>query len=331
MALSGARSSCVTEAKNSSFARLASTASSRASRSRASSAGLGALPVVDVGRRADPLDHGPLPVVPGHGARQEPPERAVAPPQPALDLEGVAVARGPVAAAAEAPQVVGVQGRPEPAADRAIGRHAGVLGEAPVDVGDAAVGRLGPHDLGGRVGQKVVLALAVGEVARAQDRRVPPHLFARLVQLEKDHDLRPERVGVEGLRDEVDRPELVGALDAARGGGAGGDEEHGRLRPPLARAQPGERLEPVDAGHLHVEHDEGELVGREPRQRLFARRRVHDAGLERREQRLEREQVRRLVVDEQGARSPDGRRDRQAGDVIGSRKPGSRTGYHGVW
>ena len=58
-------------------------------------------------------------------------------------------------------------------------------------------------------------------------------------------------------------------------------------------------LEAVHARHLHVEQDHGVLVVEQASQRLFARLDADELLAERIEDRLEREEVLRPVVDEQ--------------------------------
>ena len=66
-------------------------------------------------------------------------------------------------------------------------------------------------------------------------------------------DGEQEAVGVERLLQEVERPAL-GGLD--RGGDRAVPRDHHDLRPGIEIAEAGERLEAVEAGHLHVEEDE---------------------------------------------------------------------------
>jgi hypothetical protein len=61
-------------------------------------------------------------------------------------------------------------------------------------------------------------------------------------------------------------------------------------------------LEPVHAGHLHIEEDHGELVAEQRLEGLLATARPHQVLVERAQDGFEREEVLRPVVDEQDLR-----------------------------
>ena len=61
-----------------------------------------------------------------------------------------------------------------------------------------------------------------------------------------------ELVGVEGLLEEVECAP-AGRLDRGRDGAVARDHHHGRRR--IQLAQPAQGVEPIEAGHLHVEQD----------------------------------------------------------------------------
>jgi hypothetical protein len=66
-------------------------------------------------------------------------------------------------------------------------------------------------------------------------------------------------------------------------------------------AQHRRHLEAVQAGHLHVEQDQRELLLEQPPQRLRTRLGMHQALAERLEDRLQRHEICRAVVDQEDA------------------------------
>ena len=128
---------------------------------------------------------------------------------------------------------------------------------------------------------------------------------ARLAARRRNRVERPEELGLdEGLDHEVDRPALEGAhrhVDV----GLPGHDDHRDARGGLVEAR--QRLEAVDARHLHVEQDDvGPRRARarpraEQRQRGLARIGRGDAVPLAAEQPLEDAEDRRLVVDREDA------------------------------
>jgi len=62
------------------------------------------------------------------------------------------------------------------------------------------------------------------------------------------------------------------------------------------------RLQPVHAGHRHVQQDHREVVGEQRLERLLARTRPHQLVVEDAEDRLQRQEVLRAVVDQEDLR-----------------------------
>ena len=62
--------------------------------------------------------------------------------------------------------------------------------------------------------------------------------------------------------------------------------------------QPG-GLKPVHAVHLHVQQDDGKVMGEQPPQGVFTRRGLHQVVTEVCEHRFQRQQVGGLIVDQQ--------------------------------
>lgn len=79
-------------------------------------------------------------------------------------------------------------------------------------------------------------------------------------------------------------------------GVVGGEEDDRDLRRPLPLLDAGRRLEPVHAGHLHVEEDEGHLLHEEVLERLLPGAGPQDGVAERLEHRLQGDQVLGPVV-----------------------------------
>ena len=76
-------------------------------------------------------------------------------------------------------------------------------------------------------------------------------------------------------------------------------EDHRRGARLLALPGDGGGLKAVEAGHHHVEEDHGEVLVQEALERLLARLRADHAVSERRQDGLERQEIRRVVVDDQ--------------------------------
>ena len=122
------------------------------------------------------------------------------------------------------------------------------------------------------------------------------------VQVNEDRDLRAQHPGVERLGDVVDGPRRVAAKGELGLRARCGQEDDRRVRRAAALLDLRGGLEAVHAGHDHVEQDDRELV----RDRRF------DGGLtgpgedkflvQRRQDRLKREQVLAAIIDKQDLR-----------------------------
>ena len=117
-------------------------------------------------------------------------------------------------------------------------------------------------------------------------------------QLDEHLHLRAEDGRLERLGDVVDRADGVALEDVFVVLADRREEDDRNELAALARLDQLRRLEAVHAGHLHVEQNHREVALEQAAQRVLARRRAHEALPERLENRLEREQVLRAVVDE---------------------------------
>ena len=256
---------------------------------------LGELAVLDVGRRADPAV----------GGRQRPAEEpAVGPvghPDPVLGVERRPRPAGLVPGCTRRGRILGVD---EVLPDgRLVARQPGQLVPALVPVGDDAVGVGGPDDLRHRIRERAVAHLALvlgrGELLLGEERVPPPDLDRLLPELDEDGDLGAEDQRVERLHQVVDGAGAVAAEDVLGVLRDRGQEEDRDVLRPLPLLDQLGGLEAVHPRHLDVEQDRRELVVQQPPQRLLARRGADEIGVERLEDRLEREQVLGPVVDQQ--------------------------------
>jgi len=165
----------------------------------------------------------------------------------------------------------------------------------------------GPHDLRNGVREILVLARApllqlVELTLAAEAERLVLGAHDRVLPRELDERgyLRAKDVRIIWLEEIVDCADVVAASDVARVLADRGEEDDrhvARARPP-AKERGG--LETVHLRHLHVEQDDGELHLQRVLQRLDPGRRADDVHvLERLEDRLQRQEVRRLVVDDE--------------------------------
>jgi len=118
-------------------------------------------------------------------------------------------------------------------------------------------------------------------------------------QVAEDRHLRLEHQRVERLEDVVHRTRLVAARDVVHVGGQRREEDDRSVSRALAPADQRGRLEAVHSRHLDVEEDRRELVGQHRAQRLLPRAGTGDLRAERREDRLQCEEVPGVVVDDQ--------------------------------
>jgi hypothetical protein len=130
----------------------------------------------------------------------------------------------------------------------------------------------------------------------------PGELGLRPLELDEHPDLAAQDRRVHGLEDVVDGPLRVAAEHVAGVGADPGDEDDRDVAGPLPPLDQGRRLEAVHARHAGVEQDQGELVVQQPPERLLARAGAHQLVTQRLQDRLHRQEVLGLVVDQQDAR-----------------------------
>ena len=170
-------------------------------------------------------------------------------------------------------------------------------------------------------------APSLGElgVALVQELRLRLEPLTTEVQIDEHTHLRPEDVRVERFEQVVDRAVRV-PLEHVRRVAADRRDEHDRHRAQAwMRLDERRGLEAVDAGHLHVEQHDGELVGEQALEGLFTRGRADDAVAEWGEHRVEADQVRGDVVHEQDRRPrPDVPSARRVAVPLGTRAGAGR-------
>jgi len=110
------------------------------------------------------------------------------------------------------------------------------------------------------------------------------------------------RTGIERLRQVVDAAIFVPARDVGLVAVDRGDEDDRDLSRARVGADQRRGLEAVEVRHLHVEQDDRELVDQQRLQRLAPRAGRHQPLAQRRQRRLERHQIRRVVVYQQDRR-----------------------------
>jgi hypothetical protein len=129
-----------------------------------------------------------------------------------------------------------------------------------------------------------------------------PELAVLPVQLDEHPDLGPQHPRVERLGQVVDGTRRVAAERVLRLPVDRGQEDDRDVLGPLPALDVRRGLEPVHARHLHVEQDDRVVVGKQRLESLLAGGRADQRLAEGDEDRLEREQVLRPVVDEQDPR-----------------------------
>ena len=164
------------------------------------------------------------------------------------------------------------------------------LRERPVDVLQAPVGIRSRHPDRRILERRAQLRLALGERAAA------------LVELAEDLDLRAQHDRIDRLEEVVHRAGAVTAKDVLGRLADRRDEDDRHAARALAGADQLGRLEAVEPRHLDVEEDRRELALQHRLERLLAGARPHEPVARRLEDRLEREQVLGVVVDEQDRR-----------------------------
>ncbi len=110
-------------------------------------------------------------------------------------------------------------------------------------------------------------------------------------------DLAAERVGVDGLLEEVHGAHGVPALDDARLAVGRGQEDDGDVPRALAVPDEARGVVTVHAWHLHVEQDHCQIIlAEDERERALAAVRAQEVGPERLEDRSVGLEVGRVVV-----------------------------------
>ena len=124
-------------------------------------------------------------------------------------------------------------------------------------------------------------------------------LLGFLEELDKTGYLRPQDHGHQGLYQEVHRSQGVGLLGAELVAFVGRQENDWGVPGALAAADPLGRLEAVQAVHLHVEQDHGEVVALAPTKSFCAGMGFHQVVAEVVKNRIEGKKVGRLIIDQQ--------------------------------
>ena len=118
-------------------------------------------------------------------------------------------------------------------------------------------------------------------------------------QLDQGGDLGPEDGRLEGLVHVVDRPARVPLEMVLLGSADRGEKDDRDVPGLLTKLDQTGGPEPIQAGHLHVQHDEGELLAQEPPEGLLAGGDGGHVQSQRLEHRLEGQQVVRAIVHKQ--------------------------------
>jgi hypothetical protein len=187
---------------------------------------------------------------------------------------------------------------------RRRGAPTGVFEPAPVAKDEHPVRVRGEHELGHRVRQRGVALLAPALIVLELALAGEPELLGLLAddggaarQLEEDRDLAPERVGVDGLLEEVHRADGVAALGDARLAVGRGQEDDRDVPGTLAVPDEARGVVAVHARHLHVEQNHCQIVlAEDQRERALAAVRAQEVRSERLEDRSVVFEVRRVVV-----------------------------------
>ena len=131
--------------------------------------------------------------------------------------------------------------------------------------------------------------------------RMSLHLRRSAKELDEDRHLGAQDLGHDRSQDVVHRLERIPPRNV-RLVAEGSDEDDGRVLRPRSFPDEGCRLEPVQNRHAHVEQDDGEVLREETPERLLPGAGLDDVDAEIEEDRLERDELVRAVVDDQDAR-----------------------------
>ena len=129
-------------------------------------------------------------------------------------------------------------------------------------------------------------------------------------QLDKARHLGAEHVDIERLVEEVDRAARVALGDGVTRGLVGGEDDDGDGVGAIELLEQGCGLEAVELRHLQIEKDDRKVLVLGDGDRLAPRCSLDEALAERLEDRLERHEVRQMIVHEQDAHGRVRRRDR---------------------
>ena len=119
------------------------------------------------------------------------------------------------------------------------------------------------------------------------------------VELGEHGHFRAQDLRHDGDRDEVDRAGLVAAQEVDVRHVSSRDEDDGGLLVTGMLADERGELEAVELGHLHVDQHHRDVLAQQAVERLAGGARLDEVLAEAAEDRLVREQFRRLIVDEQ--------------------------------
>ena len=128
-----------------------------------------------------------------------------------------------------------------------------------------------------------------------------PQFVAAALQLDEKRHLGLQHGRQQWFGQEVDSAQRVTFLDGQVGAVGGRDEQDRRVARARPRADQASRLEAIHAGHAHVEQDGGEVVVHGFLERFLTRAGPHQGGADLLQHGFERQQVGRLVIDNQDA------------------------------
>ena len=188
----------------------------------------------------------------------------------------------------------GMEHRVEIDADEAPGRSADHARRGRVHERDGPVERDADDAVRGGVEDQLVLTTETREL-----RGLVLELLVLAEEVHEDLDLRLEDLRDDRLEEVVDRADGVSLEDVRFVPRERRDEDDRRVAGLLALANQVRGLEAVHFGHLHVEEDDGEIVVEQPLQGLHPRLGADALDVSVGEHRLERDQVVRLIVDEE--------------------------------
>jgi len=141
--------------------------------------------------------------------------------------------------------------------------------------------------------------LELAPLALAQQLVLQLDLLLLAIEIDEDADLRAQDIGLERLEHVVHRADRVALEDVRLLLADRGQEDDRDVARPLTGLDQARRVEAVHARHLDVEQDDRELTRQQVLERLFARIGADQRLRERLEDRFERQQVLRAIVDEQ--------------------------------